>query len=220
MLPQRAGRGNRALDRDRACGFYLIMVLGLLLIASAYLIGSVASAVVVCRVMNLPDPRSGGSRNPGATNVLRVGGKTAAALTLTGDVLKGLLPVLLARALSSELVVAASALAAFLGHLYPLYFGFKGGKGVATAFGAAAGLALPLMLTMAFVWVVVVATTRYVSLASMIAVGISPVAAFALALHPASFFALLAMAGFIIYRHKANIERLRAGTESRFGEKA
>ena len=85
------------------------MVLGLLLIASAYLIGSVASAIVVCRVMNLPDPRSGGSRNPGATNVLRVGGKTAAALTLTGDVLKGLLPVLLARALSNELVGAASA---------------------------------------------------------------------------------------------------------------
>lgn len=196
------------------------MLLGLFLIASAYLIGSVASAIVVCRLMNLPDPRGGGSGNPGATNVLRVGGKTAAALTLTGDVLKGLLPVLLARALSNELVVAASALAAFLGHLYPLYFRFKGGKGVATAFGAAAGLALPVMLTMAVAWLIVVATTRYVSLASMVAAGLSPVAAFALALHPATFAALAIMAGFIIHRHKANIQRLRSGTESRFGENA
>lgn len=196
------------------------MVLGLLLIASAYLIGSVASAIVVCRIMNLPDPRSGGSGNPGATNVLRVGGKTAAAVTLIGDMLKGLLPVLLARALSNELVVAATALAAFLGHLYPLYFRFKGGKGVATAFGAAAGLALPLMLAMAVAWLAVVAATRYVSLASMIAVGVSPVVAFALALHPATFVALSAMAGLIIYRHRANIERLLAGTESRIGEDA
>ncbi len=196
------------------------MVLGLLLIASAYLIGSVASAIVVCRIMNLPDPRSGGSGNPGATNVLRVGGKTAAAVTLIGDMLKGLLPVLLARALSNELVVAATALAAFIGHLYPLYFRFKGGKGVATAFGAAAGLSLPLMLAMAVAWLVVVAATRYVSLASMIAVGVSPVVAFALALHPATFVALSAMAGFIIYRHRANIARLRSGTESRIGEDA
>ncbi len=196
------------------------MVLGLLLIASAYLIGSVASAIVVCRIMNLPDPRSGGSGNPGATTVLRVGGKTAAAVTLIGDMLKGLLPVLLARALSNELVVAATALAAFIGHLYPLYFRFKGGKGVATAFGAAAGLSLPLMLAMAVAWLVVVAATRYVSLASMIAVGVSPVVAFALALHPATFVALSAMAGFIIYRHRANIARLRSGTESRIGEDA
>ncbi len=196
------------------------MVLGLLLIASAYLIGSVASAIVVCRIMNLPDPRSGGSGNPGATNVLRVGGKTAAAVTLIGDMLKGLLPVLLARALSNELVVAATALAAFIGHLYPLYFRFKGGKGVATAFGAAAGLSLPLMLAMAVAWLLVVAATRYVSLASMIAVGVSPVVAFALALHPATFVALSAMAGFIIYRHRANIARLRSGTESRIGEDA
>jgi glycerol-3-phosphate acyltransferase PlsY len=196
------------------------MVLGLLLIASAYLIGSVASAIVVCRLMNLPDPRSGGSGNPGATNVLRVGGKGAAALTLVGDVVKGLVPVLLARALSNELVVAAAALAAFLGHLYPIYFGFAGGKGVATAFGAVAGLSFPVMLVMGVAWTIVVATTRYVSLASMVAAGLAPVAAFALALHPATFTALAVMAGFIIHRHKANIERLRSGTESRIGEDA
>ncbi len=196
------------------------MILGLLLIASAYLIGSVASAIVVCRFMNLPDPRSGGSKNPGATNVLRVGGKLPAALTLAGDMLKGLLPVLLAGALSGPIVVAASALAAFLGHLYPIYFKFKGGKGVATAFGVAAGLSPVLALVMAIVWLAVVAATRYVSLASMVAIAVSPVVAFALALHIPTFFALVVMAGFIIYRHRANIERLRAGTESRIGEKA
>ncbi|MDH3315812.1 MAG: glycerol-3-phosphate 1-O-acyltransferase PlsY [Gammaproteobacteria bacterium] len=194
------------------------MLLGLFLIASAYLIGSVASAIVVCRLMKLPDPRSGGSGNPGATNVLRVGGKLPAALTLVGDVLKGLLPVVLASALSGPWVVAATATAAFLGHLYPIYFKFKGGKGVATAFGATAGLAWPVMVAMGITWLAVVAATRYVSLASMVAVGLSPVVAFALALHPATFAALAVMAGFIIYRHKANIERLRSGTESRIGE--
>lgn len=196
------------------------MLLGLFLIASAYLIGSVASAIVVCRLMKLPDPRRGGSGNPGATNVLRVGGKLPAALTLLGDVLKGLVPVVLASALSGPWVVAATALAAFLGHLYPIYFKFKGGKGVATAFGAAAGLAWPLMVAMGITWLAVVAATRYVSLASMVAVGLSPVVAFALALHPATFLALVVMAGFIIYRHRANIERLRSGSESRIGEKA
>lgn len=196
------------------------MLLGLFLIASAYLIGSVASAIVVCRLMKLPDPRRGGSGNPGATNVLRVGGKLPAALTLVGDVLKGLLPVVLASALSGPWVVGATALAAFLGHLYPIYFKFKGGKGVATAFGAAAGLAWPLMVAMGVTWLVVVAATRYVSLASMVAVGLSPVVAFALALHPATFLALVVMASFIIYRHRANIERLRSGSESRIGEKA
>ena len=220
MPAQSARRPRRILDRGTACSFYVIMVLGLLLIASAYLIGSVASAVVVCRFLNLPDPRSGGSGNPGATNVLRIGGKSAAALTLAGDVVKGLVPVLLARALSNELVVAAAALAAFLGHLYPIYFGFAGGKGVATAFGAVAGLAFPVMLVMGVAWLIVVAATRYVSLASVVAAGVAPVAAFALALHPATFAALAVMAGFIVHRHKANIARLRSGTESRIGENA
>lgn len=196
------------------------MLLALILIALAYFVGSIASAIVVCRLMSLPDPRSGGSGNPGATNVLRVAGKPAAALTLAGDVLKGLLPVALANALSGEAVAAAAALAAFLGHLYPLYFDFKGGKGVATAFGAVAGLAFPVMIAMAVTWLIVVAATRYVSLASMVAAGLSPIVAFALALHPATFAALVVIAGFVIYRHRANIERLRSGTESRIGEKA
>ena len=196
------------------------MVLGLSFILLAYLIGSIASAIVVCKLMGLPDPRRGGSGNPGATNVLRLGGKVPAALTLFGDALKGFLPVLAAGIFSGDLAAAGAALAAFLGHLYPLYFGFKGGKGVATAFGAAAGMSLALMITMAVFWLGVVAATRYVSLASLVAAAVAPVAAFALALHPASFLVLVVIAGVVFYRHRANIERLRSGTESKFGEKA
>ena len=110
----------------------MIIILPLL----AYLIGSISSAIVVCRIMGLPDPRSSGSNNPGATNVLRLGGKKAAVITLLGDFLKGLLPVLLATAVgASEYGIAGAGLGAFLGHLFPVFFGFQGGKGVATAFG-------------------------------------------------------------------------------------
>lgn len=196
------------------------MLLDLIVIVLAYLVGSVASAIVVCRVLRLPDPRGGGSGNPGATNVLRLGGKWAAGLTLAGDVLKGLLPVMIALRLSGTQVAAAAALAAFLGHLYPVYFGFKGGKGVATAFGAVAGLSLPVMLAALVAWIAVVATTRYVSLASMLAATLSPVFAWLLAPDPAVMSALAVMAGFIVIRHRANIQRLRSGTESRIGGKA
>ena len=145
----------------------------------AYLVGSIASAIVVCRVMGLPDPRTEGSGNPGATNVLRTAGKTPAALTLAGDVLKGVAPVLLAKGLGlSPAAVALAALAAFLGHLYPLYFGFRGGKGVATALGAVAALSWPVAAAMCALWLVVAAATRYASLASMIAAIGAPVAAF------------------------------------------
>lgn len=196
------------------------MLVAVALIVFAYLVGSVASAILVCRIMRLPDPRSGGSGNPGATNVLRLGGKWAALLTLAGDVLKGLVPVLLAAAVSDTPVVAACALAAFLGHLYPVYFGFKGGKGVATALGAVAGLAWPVALAMGAVWLAVAAVTRYVSLASMIAALLSPLLALAFAPHPAIIAGLAVMAAFIVLRHKANIGRLYAGTESRLGDKA
>jgi glycerol-3-phosphate acyltransferase PlsY len=113
------------------------IILGIVLPVVGYLCGSVASAVVVCRMMKLPDPRKGGSGNPGATNVLRLGGKKAAGLTLAGDVLKGVVPVLLAHLLTdSPAIIAGTAVAAVVGHMYPVFFGFKGGKGVATAFGA------------------------------------------------------------------------------------
>lgn len=197
------------------------MLIEVSLVIFAYLVGSVASAVLVCRMMGLPDPRSEGSKNPGATNVLRLGGKTAAALTLTGDVLKGLVPVLIAGQFSdSAVTVSAATLAAFLGHLYPVYFGFKGGKGVATAFGAVTGLAWPVALIMGVVWLTIAAVFRYSSLASMSAAVCAPLAALALSAHLAVVVGLTLMAIFILWRHRANISRLKAGNESRIGQKS
>ena len=187
----------------------------------AYLLGSVASAILVCRVMGLPDPRTEGSGNPGATNVLRIAGKGPAALTLAGDVLKGAAPVLLAAALSrSPTVVALSALAAFLGHLYPAYFRFRGGKGMATALGVVAALAWPVAGVMCAIWLVVAAATRYSSLASMSAALGAPVAALWLTPHPADPAALALIAALLLWRHRANIRRLARGTESRIGQRA
>ena len=190
-------------------------------ILAAYLAGSAASAVLVCRAMGLPDPRGEGSGNPGATNVLRIGGKGPAALTLAGDVLKGVLPVLLARSLAlSPTVEALCALAAFLGHLYPLYFRFRGGKGVATALGAVTALAWPVGCAMGALWLAVAAVTRYSSLASMTAALGAPVAALWLAPDPASPGVLLVIAAFVLWRHRANVRRLIDGTESRIGRRA
>ena len=189
-------------------------------ILAAYLAGSVASAVLVCRAMGLPDPRAEGSGNPGATNVLRIGGKGPAALTLAGDVLKGVLPVLLARGLAlSPTVEALCALASFLGHLHPLYFRFRGGKGVATALGAITALAWPVGCVMAALWLAVAALTRYSSLASMAAAIGAPVAALWLAPDPASQRVLLVIAAFVLWRHRANVRRLIDGTESRIGRR-
>ena len=187
----------------------------------AYLAGSIASAILVCRAMGLPDPRGAGSGNPGATNVLRMAGKRAAALTLAGDVLKGAAPVLLASGLSSSpTVVALAALAAFLGHLYPLYFRFRGGKGMATALGAIAALAWPVAGVVCAIWVVVAAATRYASLASMTAAVAAPIAALWLAPYPAIPGVLAVVAVLLLWRHRANIQRLVRGTESRIGRPA
>ena len=189
-------------------------------ILAAYLVGSIASAILVCRVMGLPDPRSEGSGNPGATNVLRMAGKGPAALTLAGDVLKGVLPVLLAKSLSlPPATVALAALAAFLGHLYPLYFRFEGGKGVATALGAIATLAWPVAGVMCAVWLAVAAATRYSSLASMTAAIGAPIAAYRLAPGTANVTVLAVIAAFVLWRHRGNIRRLAGGAESRIGQR-
>ena len=186
----------------------------------AYLAGSAASAILVCRALGLPDPRGEGSGNPGATNVLRIGGKGPAALTLAGDVLKGVAPVLLAKALSlSPATQALTALAAFLGHLYPLYFRFHGGKGMATALGAVTALAWPVGLAMGVLWLAVAAATRYSSLASMIAAVGAPAAALWLAPGPANVAVLAALAAFVLWRHRGNVRRLAGGTESRIGQR-
>lgn len=190
------------------------LILGAVLVALGYLLGSLASAVIVCRILKLPDPRREGSGNPGATNVLRIGGKQAAALTLVGDMLKGAFPVLLAHMVTDNpAILAATAVAAFVGHLYPVFFAFKGGKGVATAFGAVAALVLPVALFMAAVWVLVIIVTRYVSLASMGAAVLSPLFALLFIREPAYILALVVIAALVVYRHRANIERLRQGSE-------
>jgi glycerol-3-phosphate acyltransferase PlsY len=194
------------------------MLLNTLLIVGAYLLGSVACAVLTCRLMGLPDPRMEGSGNPGATNVLRLGGRKAAAITLAGDVLKGLLPVILARLLGAGPgVIGAVAVAAFLGHLYPLYFGFKGGKGVATAAGALLGLAPWVALAVVTLWLAVAILFRYASLAGICAAAAAPLLAWLLGYPAAVTLATLVMGAALVWRHRSNIERLLAGTEGRIG---
>lgn len=191
------------------------MVLGIVLPLLGYLCGSLASAIIVCRAMRLPDPRQGGSGNPGATNVLRLAGKKAAALTLAGDVLKGLVPVLVAHLLTDDpTILAATAVAAVVGHMYPVFFQFKGGKGVATAFGAVGGLVYPVALFMGAVWVLAAMATRYASLASMAAAVAAPLFALVFFREPAYILGLAVIAALLVYRHKENIQRLKQGTES------
>ena len=191
------------------------MILGIVLVVLGYLCGSLASAVIVCRIMKLPDPRKQGSGNPGATNVLRLGGKKAAALTLAGDVLKGAIPVLLAHLLSdSPTVLASTAVAAVIGHMYPVFFRFKGGKGVATTFGAVTALVFPVALFMGAVWVLTAMATRYASLASLAAAVAAPLFALVFIQQPAYILALVIIAALLVYRHRENIQRLRDGIES------
>ncbi|NJM10788.1 MAG: glycerol-3-phosphate 1-O-acyltransferase PlsY [Synechococcaceae cyanobacterium SM1_2_3] len=194
------------------------MLMTILFIVLGYLAGSLSTAIIVCRLMRLPDPRSEGSRNPGATNVLRFGGKKAAAITLAGDFLKGLLPVLLARwAGVDQTGLALIALAAFLGHLYPVFFGFQGGKGVATAFGVMLGLAWPVALTALAVWLFMAFVVRISSLAALTAAALTPLAAWGFGLPPIQFAAVLLMIGLLVWRHRANIRQLRAGAEDTIG---
>lgn len=184
----------------------------------AYLMGSLSSAIIVCKIMRLPDPRTQGSRNPGTTNVLRIGGKKAAIITLIGDVLKGVIPVLLAKWYGlDELGLAMVTLAAFLGHLYPIFFGFEGGKGVATAIGCLVALSWPLGLSLIATWLVVVIAFRYSSLASLVAAVLAPVYSLLLTNNTYTFFILL-MSLLLIYRHRTNIKNLLNGTESKLGK--
>ena len=186
---------------------------------AGYLLGSVSSAVVVSRLMNLPDPRSEGSGNPGATNVLRLGNKVAAGLTLAGDILKGVLPVLAARWLSDDpLSVALAGTGAFFGHLFPLFFGFKGGKGVATALGVFAAVSLSVAGGLALTWLVVALVFRYSSLAAVASAASAPIWTWWLLAAPVYTGLAMLLALMLILRHRANIGRLLAGTESKIGK--
>ena len=188
------------------------------MILTGYVVGSIASAVFVCRALGLPDPRTEDSGNPGATNVLRLGGKTAAALTVAGDALKGVLPVLLARAVSdSPAVAAAAGLGAFAGHLYPVFFRFRGGKGVATSFGVVAALSWPIVIGMGAAWLVVAALTRFASLAALVAAFVAPVLAVAFDAPTPVLAALVAMGAMLVMRHHENISRLLRGEERKIG---
>ncbi len=182
----------------------------------AYLLGSISSAVLVSQLLRLPDPRVEGSGNPGATNVLRLGGKFPAALTLIGDVAKGIVPVVAASILTGDsTAVAAAALMAFLGHLYPVYFRFKGGKGVATALGAYLGLSVPIFVGAGLTWLAVALISRYSSLASLLAMLSAPVCAWFF-LHDISIASATGIIFvFVLIRHRTNIQRLVSGQESR-----
>ncbi|HRC72944.1 MAG TPA: glycerol-3-phosphate 1-O-acyltransferase PlsY [Candidatus Competibacter sp.] len=183
-----------------------------------YLAGSVSTAIIVCRIMGLPDPRSEGSRNPGATNVLRFGGKKAAAITLAGDFLKGLAPVLLARLAGlEEAGLALTGLAAFLGHLYPVFFGFEGGKGVATAFGVILALSWPVALAALATWLFMAFVVRISSLSALTAAALTPLFAWWSGLPGGYIAAVLVMVGLLIWRHRSNIRHLLAGTEGKIG---
>jgi len=198
-------------------------------VVASYLLGSLSFAVIVSRLMGLNDPRSYGSKNPGATNVLRSGSKKAAILTLLLDAFKGWLPVALVLTYGPEHgagvgLAAWAGLAAFLGHLYPVFFGFAGGKGVATAVGVVVGVNGSLALAVLFSFAIVLFFSRYVSLASMVAAVFAP--AFYLfgdgVAWQASWLEVLSlavMAILLVWRHRENIHRLMAGTESQLGKK-
>ncbi|HEY5897162.1 MAG TPA: glycerol-3-phosphate 1-O-acyltransferase PlsY [Burkholderiales bacterium] len=187
-------------------------------VIAAYLLGSVSFAIVVSRLMRLPDPRSYGSKNPGATNVLRTGSRAAAVATLLGDALKGWLAVFLAMLYVPEAAPYAG-LAAFLGHLFPVYHRFQGGKGVATAAGVLFGYDWRIGAATIATWIIIAFFLRYSSLAALVAAVFAPFATALLLGLNAYFAAVLAMAALLVWRHRANIARLVAGTESRIGAK-
>lgn len=202
-------------------GFVPVTLIPVIWIIGAYLLGSIAFGIVASKLFGLPDPRTVGSGNPGATNVLRSGKKTAAILTLLGDALKGFLPVWLA--IQSNMlmwVVASVGIAVFLGHLYPIYYKFKGGKGVATALGVMLALSPLLGLSALVTWIVVFTVSRYSSLGAIVAAGMAPLYAWLLLMPYKNYvIAVTIMSILLIWRHKKNIHNLLDGTEAGFGKK-
>lgn len=186
----------------------------------AYFFGSLSSAIIVCKIAGLPDPRTQGSRNPGATNVLRIGGKKLAIITLLGDMLKGLIPVLLAKWYGlDETGLAFVTFAAFMGHLFPIFFRFEGGKGVATAIGCLLALNLPVGLCWVATWLVVAVIFRYSSLASLTASILAPIYIWYFTRSDTYFLTISLMSILLIYRHTENIKKLLTGKESKLGKK-
>lgn len=202
-------------------GFVPVTLVPVIWIVAAYLVGSISFGIIISKVYGLPDPRTVGSGNIGATNVARSGKKSAAVLTLLGDAFKGWLPVWLA--LQSNMlmwVVAGAGLAVFFGHLYPIFHRFKGGKGVATALGVMLGISGWLGLAALLVWIIVFAITRISSLSAIVAAVLAPVFAWVLlSPYPDYVWMVVVMSVFLLWRHKTNIQKLLDGTESGFKKK-
>ena len=197
------------------------MIVPILTVAVAYLLGSVSSAIIVCRLMGLPDPRTQGSNNPGATNVLRIGGKKAAAITLVGDSLKGLIPMLIGHQLGLEPVwLALVGLAAFLGHLYPILFGFDGGKGVATALGVQFGLFWPIGLTVAATWLFVAKVLNISSAAALVSMALAPIYVWILWPEPVLIIAQYCITLLLFWRHRSNIENMLLDAEGHISDES
>ena len=194
------------------------MQVDFLLIIIAYLLGSLSAAVLVCNILGLSDPRSGGSGNPGTTNVMRLHGKKAAFLTLTGDILKGIIPVLLAKVISnSEIIIALSGLAAFLGHIFPIYFGFKGGKGVATLIGVLFATHWQLGVAYVLTWILTAFIFRYSSLAALIAAILTPLYAYFSGQESQYIVILIIIMIILLWKHKPNIINLIKKKEDKIG---
>lgn len=201
-------------------GFVPVALVPIVWIVGAYLVGSIAFGILVSKLYGLPDPRTVGSGNIGATNVARSGKKMAAVLTLLGDAFKGWFPVWIA--LQSGMlmwVVSGVALAVFFGHLYPLYHGFKGGKGVATALGVMLAISPVMGGAALLTWILVFAISRYSSLGAIVAAVLTPVYAWYLLPYQDYVITVMIMSVFLVWRHRSNIQKLLSGTESGFGKK-
>ncbi|MGD2172537.1 MAG: glycerol-3-phosphate 1-O-acyltransferase PlsY [Gammaproteobacteria bacterium] len=187
----------------------------LALICFAYLLGSLSAAIILSKIMGFPDPRSGGSNNPGATNVLRIAGKKAAFFTLVGDFLKGLIPVLLARWLETDpLVMALAGFAAFIGHCFPVFFAFRGGKGVATAIAATLAFEWVSGGILIAIWLLFAKVFRISSLAAIVSFSLMPLAIYWRTQDPQVAAVFVVLSAILIWRHRSNIQRLIRGTES------
>ena len=184
------------------------------LIVCAYLIGSISAAIIVCKILNLPDPRTQGSNNPGATNVLRIGGKKAAAVVLIGDGLKGAIPVLIAQYLNIGLLeLSFVAMAAFLGHVYPIFFGFKGGIGVATFIGALLALNYLVGLSFILTWLFVAKVLKISSLSALIATLLTPIYFYFITDNLNTTYIIGVICLWIFFTHRSNIKRILSGEE-------
>lgn len=196
------------------------MILSIFLVVLAYLMGSICSAVIVCKACSLPDPRLKGSKNPGATNVLRLAGKKYALLVLLVDFFKGLIPLIIAKLFGAgQITLGFTVLAAVLGHMYPIFFKFKGGKGVATALGALLGLNFILGTVVIATWLLVARFYSYSSLASLLSIGLSPLYSLLFLQNPETFIPLFILVILITYKHRSNITRLMDGEEPKINIK-